>query len=98
MNEQDNIEPLHANLIHVLQALGRTYELIYVDDGSTDASWATLRRLAAADPHVTAVRLRRNFGQTAALGAGFRHARFPIVITLDADLQDDPADVPKPLG
>ena len=95
MNEQDNIEPLHASLVHVLQALGRTYELIYVDDGSTDGSWATLRRLAAVDPHITAVRLRRNFGQTAALAAGFRHARFPIVITLDADRQNDPADIPK---
>lgn len=95
LNEQDNLEPLHARLTTVLKQLDRSYEVIYVDDGSTDGSWGTLRRLAAGDAHVGAVRLRRNFGQTAALAAGFAHARFPVVVTLDADGQNDPADIPR---
>jgi glycosyltransferase involved in cell wall biosynthesis len=95
LNEQDNIEPLHARLTTVLKRLDRSYEVIYVDDGSTDGSWGTLRRLAAGDAHVGLVRLRRNFGQTAALAAGFAHARFPVVVTLDADGQNDPADIPR---
>ena len=95
LNEQDNLEPLHARLTTVLKQLDRSYEIIYVDDGSTDGSWAVLRRLAAGDAHVRVVRLRRNFGQTAALAAGFLHARFPIVVTLDADGQNDPVDIPK---
>jgi glycosyltransferase involved in cell wall biosynthesis len=95
LNEQDNIEPLHARLTTVLKQLDRSYEVIYVDDGSTDGSWGTLRRLAAGDARVGVVRLRRNFGQTAALAAGFAHARFPVVVTLDADGQNDPADIPR---
>jgi glycosyltransferase involved in cell wall biosynthesis len=95
LNEEDNLEPLHTRLTAILKALNRPYEIIYVDDGSTDASWSTLRRLAAGDAHVTVVRLRRNFGQTAALAAGFTYARFPIVVTLDADRQNDPADIPR---
>jgi glycosyltransferase involved in cell wall biosynthesis len=95
LNEQDNLEALHARLTTVLKQLDRSYEIIYVDDGSTDGSWGTLRRLAAGDGHVGLVRLRRNFGQTAALAAGFAHARFPVVVTLDADGQNDPADIPR---
>ena len=95
LNEQDNLEPLHARLTTVLKQLDRSYEIIYVDDGSTDGSWTVLRRLAAGDAHVRVVRLRRNFGQTAALAAGFLHARFPIVVTLDADGQNDPVDIPR---
>src|SRR5262249_35548721 len=98
MNEQDNLEPLHARLTATFKQLDRSYEIIYVDDGSTDGSWATLRRLAAGDTHVRAMRLRRNFGQTAALAAGFAHARFPLVVTLDADGQNDPADIPRLLA
>jgi glycosyltransferase involved in cell wall biosynthesis len=98
LNEQDSLEPLHSSLSAVLKRLDRSYEVIYVDDGSTDDSWSTLRRLAAGDGHIRIVRLRRNFGQTAALAAGFAHARFPIVITLDADGQNDPADIPRLLA
>ena len=98
LNEQDSLEPLHGSLSAVLKRLDRSYEVIYVDDGSTDDSWSTLRRLAAGDAHIRIVRLRRNFGQTAALAAGFAHARFPIVITLDADGQNDPADIPRLLA
>jgi glycosyltransferase involved in cell wall biosynthesis len=95
LNEQESLEPLHARLTTVLKQLDRPYEIIYVDDGSTDGSWGTLRRLAVGDGHVGVVRLRRNFGQTAALAAGFAHARFPVVVTLDADGQNDPADIPR---
>jgi glycosyltransferase involved in cell wall biosynthesis len=98
LNEQDSLEPLHASLTTVLKQLDRAYEIVYVDDGSTDGSWGTLRGLAAADGHVRLVRLRRNFGQTAALAAGFAHARSPIVVTLDADGQNDPADIPRLLA
>src|SRR4051812_10875199 len=75
--------------------LGRPYEVIYVDDGSTDGSPEALRRLAREDPAVRIVRPRRNSGQSAALDAGFRSARGGIVVTLDADLQNDPADIPR---
>jgi glycosyltransferase involved in cell wall biosynthesis len=71
------------------------YEVIYVDDGSDDGSWEVLRALASADPRVRLVRFRRNFGQTAALAAAISYATMPIVITLDADLQNDPADIPR---
>jgi glycosyltransferase involved in cell wall biosynthesis len=93
LNEADNLEPLHARLAMSLKALGRDYEIVYVDDGSTDRSWDVLKRLIAADRAVRLVRLRRNFGQTAALAAGLAHSRHPIVVTLDADLQNDPADI-----
>jgi glycosyltransferase involved in cell wall biosynthesis len=93
LDEEDNLEPLHARLTTALKALGREYEIVYVDDGSTDGSWDVLRRLAASDRAVRLVRLRRNFGQTAALSAGLAHSRHPVVVTLDADLQNDPADI-----
>jgi glycosyltransferase involved in cell wall biosynthesis len=94
-NERDNLEPLHPQLTDALKLLGREYEVIYVDDGSTDGSWEVLRALAAGDAHVRLVRLRKNFGQTSALAAGFAHSRQPIVVTLDADLQNDPRDIPR---
>jgi glycosyltransferase involved in cell wall biosynthesis len=72
----------------------RSYELIFVDDGSTDDSWTVISRLRAADPRVKGIRLRKNFGKAMALSAGFRRARGQIIITMDADLQDDPADLP----
>lgn len=95
LNERDNLEPLHARLTEALETMGREYEVIYVDDGSTDGSWDVLRRLAAGDGRVRLLRLRRNFGQTPALAAGFAHSRHPIVVTLDADLQNDPHDIPR---
>ncbi|HEX4962063.1 MAG TPA: glycosyltransferase family 2 protein [Thermoanaerobaculia bacterium] len=94
-NEEESLPVLAAELQGVLRSLGRPAETIFVDDGSTDGSLEALHGLARADPAVRIVRLRRNLGQSAALAAGFAAARGGIVVTLDADLQNDPADVPK---
>src|SRR5687767_9846971 len=94
-NEEENL-PILAGEIHAaMEPLGRSYEVIYVDDGSTDASPRVLAGLAREDPRTRIVRQRRNSGQSAAFDAGFRHARGDIVVTLDADLQNDPADIPR---
>src|SRR6267142_134196 len=98
LNERDNLEPLHARLTAALKPLGRDYEIVFVDDGSTDGTWDVMKRLVASDRAVRLVRLRRNFGQTPALAAGLAHSRHPIVVTLDADLQNDPADIPRLLA
>ncbi|GAB4211897.1 MAG: glycosyltransferase family 2 protein [Roseiflexaceae bacterium] len=92
-NEEESIPLLHQRLTEELTALGHPYEIITVDDGSRDRSFALLRELAEADPRLRVVRLRRNFGQTAAFSAGFDRARGDVVITIDADLQNDPADI-----
>jgi len=94
-NEAESLPGLHAEIGAALAPLRKSYEIIVVDDGSTDDTFATLRRLAECDPHVVAVRLRRSFGQTAAVAAGFNLARGDVVVTMDADGQNDPADVPK---
>jgi len=92
-NEEENIEPLNRKLRDALKRLGRTYEIIYVDDGSSDGSLAKLRAIAAADPRVRVIALRRNYGQTAAMSAGIDHARGEVLIPMDADLQNDPDDI-----
>ncbi|HEX8069184.1 MAG TPA: glycosyltransferase family 2 protein [Pyrinomonadaceae bacterium] len=92
-NEEPNLRPLHAKLDAALAELGRTAEIIYVDDGSTDGSLAVLRELAAEDTRVRVVALRRNYGQTAAMSAGIDAARGRVLIPMDADLQNDPADI-----
>jgi glycosyltransferase involved in cell wall biosynthesis len=94
-NEEENIARLYERLTAALGALGLAYEIIAVDDGSRDRSFALLRDLAANDPRLRVVRFRRNFGQTAAFVAGFERARGDVVITIDADLQNDPADIGK---
>lgn len=94
LNEAPNLETLHREFTDVLAALGRPYEIILVDDGSSDESFEILKRLHAADPHVRAIRFRRNFGQTAAFAAGISAARGSLVITADGDLQNDPRDIP----
>ncbi|NOY39643.1 MAG: glycosyltransferase family 2 protein, partial [Nitrospirae bacterium] len=97
-NEEENIEELHVRLTAVLPSLGIDYELIYVDDGSTDKTPRLLNTLSLSDQHVVALILRRNFGQTAAFAAGFDLAQGDVIITMDGDLQNDPADIPKLLA
>ena len=92
-NEEESIPPLYARLTEVLEALGHPYEIIAVDDGSRDRSFTLLRDLARTDRRVRVVRFRRNFGQTAAFAAGFERARGDVIVTIDADLQNDPADI-----
>jgi len=93
LNEEPNLEPLHKKLDAALAELGRSAEIIYVDDGSTDGSLDVLRRLARMDARVRVVALRRNYGQTAAMAAGIHAARGEVLIPMDADLQNDPADI-----
>lgn len=93
-DEQDNLKLLHDALHAAVDPLGLLYEIIIVDDGSTDASWAILQELAATDPLLKAIQLRRNYGQTPALRAGIDQAQGEVVVTLDGDLQNDPADIP----
>ena len=88
--EVENISALYGALNTHLEQLNQSYEVIFVDDGSKDGSWEQLRRLAVEHAHYTAIRLRRNFGQSAALAAGIDHARGAIIVLMDADLQNDP--------
>ncbi len=94
-NEADSLASLIPELTAALQRLGRSYEIIAVDDGSSDDSLAVLRNLQEQEPHLRIVQFRRNFGQTAAFAAGFDYARGEIVVTMDADGQNDPADIPR---
>jgi glycosyltransferase involved in cell wall biosynthesis len=91
-NEAENLPELYREIILSCEKLGKTYEMIFVDDGSRDESLAVLKRLLKQDSRIRIICLRRNFGQTAALSAGFDHARGSVIITLDADLQNDPDD------
>ena len=93
-NEEENVESLCQKLHDALSKLGRTYEVILVDDGSKDDTWPRLKAQAARLPHFRLIRFRRNFGQTAAMSAGFDQARGEVIITMDADLQNDPSDIP----
>jgi glycosyltransferase involved in cell wall biosynthesis len=95
LDEEDNLRPMHAKIQAALETLGKTAEVIYVDDGSTDNSLAILKEIAASDPRVRVISLRRNYGQTAAMSAGIDAARGDILIPMDADLQNDPADIAK---
>lgn len=97
-NEEPNVAELHRELTAALGAWGRPYELLFVDDGSTDGTFPVLQELQAGDPRVRVVALRRNFGQTAAFAAGFAHARGRMVATSDGDLQNDPRDLPMMVG
>lgn len=94
LNEEENIRLLYDELKEALATVGDSYELIFVDDGSTDSSLTLLRTLQEQDDHVVVINFRRNFGQTAAMAAGFDYARGEVIVTMDADLQNDPKDIP----
>jgi len=97
-NEELNVLPLHEELSRVLEALGLPYELLFVDDGSDDGTFEKLAQLQARDPRLRVIRFQRNYGQTAAFAAGFANARGRFIVTLDGDLQNDPADIPRMLA
>ena len=94
-NEEENIKLLYPKLKHILDNLGKNYEIIFVDDGSTDETPVLLHRIYTEDRKVKGIIFRRNFGQTAAISAGFDYAKGEIIVTLDADLQNDPEDIPR---
>lgn len=95
LNEEENLHPMHAKISEALKTLGKTAEVIYVDDGSTDKSLQVLREIAATDERVRVISLRRNYGQTAAMAAGIDAALGEILIPMDADLQNDPNDIKR---
>ncbi len=97
-NEQDNVFPLHEKLTAALEHIGREYEVVIVNDGSSDQTEANLKTIAAKDPRFKVVNFRRNYGQTAAVMAGIDFASGDIIVGLDGDLQNDPADIPKLLA
>jgi len=94
-NEVESIPELYRQLTQALEGMGRPYEIIVVDDGSKDGSFQALAEFHARDPHLKVIRFRRNYGQTAGFAAGFQRARGQWVVTMDADLQNDPADIPR---
>jgi glycosyltransferase involved in cell wall biosynthesis len=93
-NEQENVTDLYDRLKAVMEVNGESFEIVFVDDGSSDETFHLLRQIAGVDSRVAVIRLRRNFGQTAGLAAGFDHARGEYIIAMDGDLQHDPADIP----
>ena len=94
-DEEENIAPLYTRLKPVLNNLGSGYEIIFVDDGSKDKTFDEISQIAKEDPHTKVIKFRRNFGQSAAVAAGFEHLAGDIVVTMDGDLQNSPEDIPK---
>ncbi|MEW6110219.1 MAG: glycosyltransferase family 2 protein [Nitrospirota bacterium] len=97
-NEEENVRELHGRLKRALDSLGDEYEIIFVDDGSTDSTLPFLQKIQSEDGKVIILSLRRNFGQTAAFAAGFDYSRGDVIVTMDGDLQNDPDDIPKLLA
>ncbi len=97
-HEEANVEPLLEELFGVLRALGKSHEVVCIDDGSRDGTFAALRRVAAREPFLRVIRFRRNFGQTAAVSAGMEAARGAVIVPMDGDLQNDPRDIPRLLA
>ena len=93
-NEEASLNPLYERLKKTLQEINRSYEIIFIDDGSKDQSWRVLKHLKEKDENIKLIRFTRNFGQTAAISAGFEYAKGDIIVGMDADLQNDPGDIP----
>ena len=93
-NEEDSIVPLFAKIVEIMEAQDWEFEIVFVDDASTDSSFLLLEQIAALDSRVVVIQLRRNFGQTPALAAGFDYARGEVIVSMDGDYQHDPADLP----
>ena len=98
LNEAESLEPLYREIVEATRGLAEPVEIIFVDDGSSDGSWKAIESLAARHSSVSGIRFRRNFGKAAALTAGMRAARGELILSIDADLQDDPAEIPRMLG
>ena len=96
-NEEDSVKLLYEAVTETLVSLGCDYEIIFVDDGSRDATFSIAEDLAVQDPHLSVVKFRRNYGQTPAMAAGIDLARGEVLVTMDGDLQNDPSDIPKML-
>lgn len=94
-NEEESVGPLHEAIVGALDPLGMKYEMLFVDDGSKDATFRKASEIAMKDRRLRVIKFRRNYGQTPAMAAGIDHARGRILITMDGDLQNDPADIPK---
>lgn len=94
-DEEENIEPLYQEIKEIMNKMSKTFEIIFIDDGSVDGTFEVLKDLYGKDKSVKIIRFRRNFGQTAAISAGFDHAQGNVIVTMDADLQNDPSDIPK---
>ncbi|TAL53696.1 MAG: glycosyltransferase, partial [Nanoarchaeota archaeon] len=94
-NEEKSIRLIYKKLTHILQKMRLSYEIIFVDDGSDDGTFANITQIGKKDKHVHAIRFSKNFQKAAALSAGFSYARGNIILTMDADLQDDPLEIPK---
>jgi glycosyltransferase involved in cell wall biosynthesis len=95
LNEEESLKELHAWIVSVMHSKHFSYEILFVDDGSTDTSWNLISRLSKDDPNVKGIRFQRNFGKSQALHAGFKAAKGDVIITMDADLQDNPEEIPE---
>src|SRR5262249_35242163 len=94
-NEQDNVEQLYSRIVETMREVSDSYEIVFVDDGSRDNTFKLLSEMCERDARVIVIQLRKNFGQTAALKAGFDLARGEVIISMDGDLQHDPAEIPE---
>src|SRR5262249_23437990 len=92
-NEEDSVKPMHAAIVRAIERLGVAFEIVFVDDGSTDATVPLVDEIARNDPRVCLVRFRRNYGQTPAMAAGIAQATGDVIVTMDGDLQNDPRDI-----
>ena len=94
-NEEENVRPLYQKIREVCESIGKTYEVLFVDDGSQDNTFDVLSELRKQEPHLAVIRFQENAGQTAAMAAGFEFAQGECIISMDGDLQNDPADIPN---